>query len=201
MYAYFKGKITSILPNAIIIEVNGIGYQVIMANPYRFSSQVGQEARIWLYQAVSQDSIRLYGFSDEAEKDLFLHLISVSGIGPRSALSILSLGDHEGLIRAIDQADSQFLTKFPGVGKKTAQHVFLELKYKLKVEDVPQAAVLAASGRPGSVFRDVLDGLANLGYAEEECAPLVKKILHEEPDLDVTGALRAALKALAKGRS
>lgn len=66
---------------------------------------------------------------------------------------------------------------------------------------MPQAAVLAASGRPGSVFRDVLDGLANLGYAEEECAPLVKKILHEEPDLDVTGALRAALKALAKGRS
>ncbi len=70
-----------------------------------------------------------------------------------------------------------------------------------KVEDAPQAAALLAVGRPGSVFRDVLDGLANLGYAEEECAPLVKNLLHEEPDLDVTGALRAALKALARGRA
>ena len=92
------------------------------------------------------------------------------------------------------------LTRVSGIGKKTAQHVFLELKYKLKVEDVPQAAVLAPNGRPGSVFRDVLDGLSNLGYSEDECAPVVKNILLQEPDLDVTGALRAALKALARGR-
>ena len=118
-----------------------------------------------------------------------------------SALAILSIFRPDDLRRLVLEDDVLALTRVSGIGKKTAQHVFLELKYKLKVEDVPQAAVLAASGRPGSVFRDVLDGLANLGYAEEECAPLVKKILHEEPDLDVTGALRAALKALAKGRS
>ena len=122
-------------------------------------------------------------------------------VGARTALAILSIFRPDDLRRLVLEDDVLALTRVSGIGKKTAQHVFLELKYKLKVEDAPQAAALLAVGRPGSVFRDVLDGLANLGYAEEECAPLVKNLLHEEPDLDVTGALRAALKALARGRA
>ncbi|MDK6232972.1 Holliday junction branch migration protein RuvA [Aerococcus sanguinicola] len=196
MYAYFKGKITSILPNAIIIEVNGIGYQVIMANPYRFSSQVGQEARIWLYQAVSQDSIRLYGFSDEAEKDLFLHLISVSGIGPRSALSILSLDDHEGLIRAIDQADSQFLTKFPGVGKKTAQQIILDLQGKLTSDVEDKAASQAASASPSHpITQELEEALDSLGYSQRDIQRVVKQMDFDQV-ATTSDAIRQALRLM-----
>ena len=91
------------------------------------------------------------------------------------------------------------LTQVSGIGKKSAQHIFLELKYKLKVEDMPEAASLQL-GVPGSVYRDALTGLEGLGYAEAEAAPVLKNILHEEPDLEVSEALRAALKALARER-
>ncbi|WP_195866690.1 Holliday junction branch migration protein RuvA [Aerococcus sanguinicola] len=196
MYAYFKGKITSILPNAIIIEVNGIGYQVIMANPYRFSSQVGQEARIWLYQAVRQDSIRLYGFSDEAEKDLFLHLISVSGIGPRSALSILSLGDHEGLIRAIDQADSQFLTKFPGVGKKTAQQIILDLQGKLTSDVEGKTPAQAASTSPAHpIAQELEEALDSLGYSQRDIQRVLKQMDFDQV-ATTSDAIRQALRLM-----
>ena len=117
-----------------------------------------------------------------------------------SPLGILSIFRPDDLRRVVFEDDVLALTRVSGIGKKTAEHVFLELKYKLKVEDAPQAAALTTGSRPGSVFRDVLDGLGNLGYEPDECAPLVKKLLHEEPDLDVTGALRATLKALAKGK-
>lgn len=161
----------------------------------------GEQLALYTSLAVREDALELFGFASFEERQTFEVLVSISKVGARTALAILSIFRPDDLRRLVLEDDVLALTRVSGIGKKTAQHVFLELKYKLKVEDVPQAAVLAASGRPGSVFRDVLDGLANLGYAEEECAPLVKKILHEEPDLDVTGALRAALKALAKGRS
>ena len=92
------------------------------------------------------------------------------------------------------------LTRVSGIGKKTAQHIFLELKYKLKVEDLPAGMALAGGAAPGGVFRDALAGLGNLGYLEDEAAPVLKDVLKAEPDLDVAGALRAALKALARGR-
>jgi Holliday junction DNA helicase RuvA len=89
------------------------------------------------------------------------------------------------------------LTRVPGIGKKTAQHVFLELKYKLDLDAEP--AILPPAEGPASVFRDALGGLVNLGYAEEECVPLIKKILSENPDFDVADILKSTLKALAKG--
>ena len=135
------------------------------------------------------------------ELDLPAHtMASLPGRGESVALYTSLVVREDDLRRIVLEEDVDALTRVSGIGKKTAQHVFLELKYKLKVEDVPQAAVLAPNGRPGSVFRDVLDGLSNLGYSEDECAPVVKNILLQEPDLDVTGALRAALKALARGR-
>ena len=147
-----------------------------------------------------EDAQQLFGFATFEERQVFEVLLTISKVGARTALAILSLYRPDDLRRIVLEEDVDALTRVSGIGKKTAQHVFLELKYKLKVEDVPQAAVLAPNGRPGSVFRDVLDGLSNLGYSEDECAPVVKNILLQEPDLDVTGALRAALKALARGR-
>ena len=178
------------------------GYEVALpAHTLAALPDRGEPLALYTSLAVREDALELFGFASFEERQTFEVLVSISKVGARTALAILSIFRPDDLRRLVLEDDVLALTRVSGIGKKTAQHVFLELKYKLKVEDVPQAAVLAASGRPGSVFRDVLDGLANLGYAEEECAPLVKKILHEEPDLDVTGALRAALKALAKGRS
>lgn len=115
--------------------------------------------------------------------------------------AFLSIFRPDDLRRLVLEDDVLALTRVSGIGKKTAEHIFLELKYKLKVDDAPQAAALVGSGvRPGSVFRDVLDGLGNLGYSEDACAPMVKKILLEEPDLDVTGALRPRSRRWPRGR-
>jgi Holliday junction DNA helicase RuvA len=148
---------------------------------------------------VRQDAQELYGFPTWEERQTFLVLTSISKVGATTALAVLSLFRPEDLRRIVLEDDVLALTRVSGIGKKTAQHVFLELKYKLKVEDMPQAALLTGKGeRPGGVYRDALDGLGSLGYAEEEVAPAVRKVLRDEPDLDVAGVLRATLKALAK---
>lgn len=203
MIAYLEGRLAETWGNAcLIVTEGGVGYEVALpAHTLAALPGRGEQLALYTSLAVREDALELFGFASFEERQTFEVLVSISKVGARTALAILSIFRPDDLRRLVLEDDVLALTRVSGIGKKTAQHVFLELKYKLKVEDVPQAAVLAASGRPGSVFRDVLDGLANLGYAEDECAPLVKKILHEEPDLDVTGALRAALKALAKGRS
>ena len=129
----------------------------------------------------------------------FIVLTSISKVGARTALGILSAFRPDDLRRLVLEDDVLALTQVSGIGKKSAQHIFLELKYKLKVEDMPAAASLQL-GVPGSVYRDALTGLEGLGYAEAEAAPVLKNILHEEPDLEVSEALRAALKALARER-
>lgn len=202
MYAHIEGLVAEKSADGLVLDCGGVGYLLsVSRNTLAAAPAVGESMKCYTLLSVREDALELFGFASFEERQTFEVLVSISKVGARTALAILSIFRPDDLRRLVLEDDVLALTRVSGIGKKTAQHVFLELKYKLKVEDVPQAAVLAASGRPGSVFRDVLDGLANLGYAEEECAPLVKKILHEEPDLDVTGALRAALKALAKGRS
>lgn len=186
----------------LILTAGGVGYEVALPT-HTLAALPGKGEPVALFTslAVREDALELFGFATFEERQTFEVLVSISKVGARTGLAILSVYRPEDLRRLVLEEDVLSLTRVSGIGKKTAQHIFLELKYKLSVDDAPQAAVLAATGRPGSVYRDVLAGLANLGYAEEECAPLVKKILHAEPDLDVTGTLRAALKALAKGRA
>ena len=186
----------------LVVTQGGVGYAVAL--PMHTLSTLparGEQAAFYTSLAVREDALELFGFATFEERQTFEVLLSISKVGARTALAILSIYRPDDLRRIVLEDDVQALTRVSGIGKKTAEHVFLELKYKLKVEDAPQAAVLAVAGKPGSVFRDVLDGLANLGYERDECAPLVKKLLLDEPDLDVTGALRAALKALARGKA
>ena len=187
--------------SCIVVTRGGVGYELDLP-AHTMASLPGRGESVALYTSlvVREDAQQLFGFATFEERQVFEVLLTISKVGARTALAILSLYRPDDLRRIVLEEDVDALTRVSGIGKKTAQHVFLELKYKLKVEDVPQAAVLAPNGRPGSVFRDVLDGLSNLGYSEDECAPVVKNILLQEPDLDVTGALRAALKALARGR-
>ena len=203
MIAYVEGRLAQVWGNtALVVTQGGVGYAVgLPAHTLASLPGRGEAVAFYTSLAVREDAPELFGFASFEERQTFEVLGSISKVGARTALGILSIFRPDDLRRLVLEDDVLALTRVSGIGKKTAEHIFLELKYKLKVDDAPQAAALVGSGvRPGSVFRDVLDGLGNLGYSEDACAPMVKKILLEEPDLDVTGALRAALKTLAKGK-
>ena len=146
MYEYLTGLVTSVTPQYVVLEVGGIGYQLFVANPYRFQEDAEKPVRIYVYQAVRDDNISLFGFVDRAEKQLFLQLINVSGIGPKSALAILANPDHQGLIDAIANDNVGYLTKFPGIGKKTASQIVLDLKDK--VADITSTPLLSPAAGP-----------------------------------------------------
>ena len=147
MYEYLKGIITKITAKYIVLEVNCIGYILHVANPYAYSGQVNQEAQIYVHQVVREDAHLLYGFRSEDEKKLFLSLISVSGIGPVSALAIIAADDNAGLVQAIETKNITYLTKFPKIGKKTAQQMVLDLEGKVVVagDDLPAKVAVQAS--------------------------------------------------------
>ncbi|EOL45482.1 Holliday junction DNA helicase RuvA [Enterococcus phoeniculicola] len=197
MYEYIIGMVTFISPAYIVVENQGIGYQVAMGNPYRYSSKMNQEVKIYLHQVVREDAHLLYGFNQLEEKQLFLRLISVSGIGPKSALAIMANEDHEGLIRAVETSDVTYLIKFPGVGKKTAQQMVLDLKGKLG----ELAGEVAVENTPVSSENQALDealsALTALGYSDKECKR-VAKLLKEEPVMATDEYLRLGLKLMMK---
>ena len=193
MIAYIEGRLAEVCANAcVVVTEGGVGYEVYLP----------QQTRLQLPERgghVREDAQELFGFETWDERQTFIVLTSISKVGARTALGILSAFRPDDLRRLVLEDDVLALTQVSGIGKKSAQHIFLELKYKLKVEDMPAAASLQL-GVPGSVYRDALTGLEGLGYAEAEAAPVLKNILHEEPDLEVSEALRAALKALARER-
>jgi len=201
MIAYVEGRRAESTGNAcVVVTGSGVGYEIFLpTHALATLPDKGGHVAFHTCLMVREDAQELYGFPTWEERQTFIVLTSITKVGAKTALAVLSLFRPEDLRRIVLEDDVLALTRVSGIGKKTAQHVFLELKYKLKVEDMPQAAPLAAKGeRPGGVYRDALDGLGNLGYPEEEVVPLLRKILHTEPDLDVAGALRATLKELAK---
>ncbi|QTU83442.1 Holliday junction branch migration protein RuvA [Carnobacteriaceae bacterium zg-C25] len=194
MYDYIKGVLTAIHPTAITVEAGGIGYAVSVSNPYSFSSLLEQSIMIYTYQAVREDAITLYGFPTYDEKQLFLKLISVSGIGPKSALSILASQDAQGLMQAIENNDVTYLTKFPGVGKKTAGQLVLDLKGKLGavgVSETVEEEIISES----PVLDDVTQALLGLGYSNKEIR-LIMPTLKEQQHDSTQSALSAAFKLL-----
>lgn len=200
MYEYIIGKVTFINPYYIVMENNGIGYQLMVGNPYRYSSKIEQETKLYVYQVVREDAHTLYGFNDLDEKQLFLKLISVSGIGPKSALAIMASEDHGGLIHAIADEDVTYLTKFPGVGKKTAQQMILDLKGKLEELETSEKAVEAmvqAEVNTNQPLEEAKEALRALGYSDKE----VKRVLPKLEALESQATdeyLRLALKLMMK---
>ena len=196
MYEYLIGKITAINPHYIVVEVNGIGYQLQVANPFRYEENTTQ--KVYVYQAVRENDVTLYGFYDLAEKQLFLKLISVSGIGPKSALAILATNDQGGFVAAINADDEAYLTKFPSIGKKTAKQIILDLKGKMDDIETPTPMVdqqnLALDfDNEQPYLKEALEAMLSLGYTKTE----VKKVSQKLKDFqaDSTDAyLSAALK-------
>lgn len=199
MIAYLEGRLAETWEDAcLLVTESGVGYEVgLPAHTCAALPERGRPVALYISHVIREDAQELYGFATFEERQTFRALLSISKVGARTALSILSLYRPGDLRRVAAEEDVTALTRVPGIGKKTAQHILLELKYKLKTAELP-AALSAA--RPSAVFRDAVDGLINLGYPEEECAALVRELLKESPDLDVGEVLRAALKTLGKGR-
>ncbi|MBS4217026.1 Holliday junction branch migration protein RuvA [Bacillus sp. FJAT-49711] len=193
MYEYIKGSIEYTGPEYIVIENNGIGYQVLTPNPYVFSGKQGMQTIIYTYQHVREDIIALYGFSTIEEKLMFRKLIGVSGIGPKGALAILAYGEPSQVIRAIENEDEKFLVKFPGVGKKTARQMILDLKGKLhdvaydespNLFTVEEQKPVSAKNKAEEALEEALLALTALGYSDRELKKIAPKLKDKEMTTD-----------------
>ena len=195
MYEYLNGELAHILPTAIVIDVHGVGYQVVFANPYRLQDSLKKQIKVLVQQVVREDSITLYGFISSEERELFQRLISVSGIGPKSAMSILANDDTEGFVNAVESGNVTYLTKFPGVGKKTAQQIILDLKGKF--EAVPEETTKAVVSTNQATLEEAKEALLGLGYSSKEITKIWKSLEAATPST-TQEALKVAFKLLMK---
>ena len=197
MYEYIKGILTKITAKYIVVETAGIGYLLHVANPYAYSGKMNQEVHVYLHQVVREDTHLLYGFATEEEKQLFLNLISVSGIGPVSALAIIAADDNAGLVQAIESKNITYLTKFPKIGKKTAQQMVLDLegKINLDLEDAP-AQTKAKVTEENQALEEAMEAMLALGYKATELKK-IKKFFEGTSDT-AENYIKSALKMLVK---
>ncbi|MCR2820522.1 Holliday junction branch migration protein RuvA [Lederbergia panacisoli] len=203
MYEYIKGSIEHTGPEYIVIENNGIGYQVLTPNPYVFSNKQGIQTIIYTYQHVREDIIALYGFATMEEKLMFRKLIGVSGIGPKGALAILAYGEPTQVIRAIENEDEKFLVKFPGVGKKTARQMILDLKGKLQdivYDETPNLFTeektnsISVKNEMNEALEEALLALSALGYSDRELKKIAPKL--EDKEMTTDQYIKQALQML-----
>lgn len=182
MYAYISGKITNVNPKNIVIENNGIGYMIIVPNPFIFTLE--DSIKVYTHQIIKEDSNNIYGFKTTDEKQLFLKLLNVSGIGPKSALSMLASGTVEGITNAINSGDSLYLKKFPGIGNKSSQQIILDLAGKIDFKSNEIKDCINNS--------DTYEALISLGYKKREVEKALKSI---DNSLDTETKIKLALKS------
>ena len=186
MYSYIYGKITDIKGSYIVLDNNGIGYMIYTPNPYVFNE--GSEYKVYLYQQVREDDLSLYGFRTEEEKDMFLKLISVKGLGPKMALPILATGSINGIIDAVERENLIYLKKFPKIGDKVAKQMILDLKGKL-------GAISTLDLELSNSYDELTEVLKGLGYKEKEFKSIIPKV---DSKLSIEDQVKEALKLLLK---
>lgn len=204
MYAYLKGTVAWKTADRIVVEVSGVGYNVYVSpgRIYDFP-EYGEEVKVYTYTGVREDAINLYGFVTLEELELFKLLISVSGIGPKGGLAMLSVMSVDDIRYAIMTGDAKLLAKAPGVGKKTAERVIIDLKDKINAQDFEESvsgAVLEKSLMEHPKARDAADALVALGYSGKEAKHAVEQAFRElevqsgEDAISSDQLLKAALK-------
>lgn len=202
MIGYLKGVISHIFVNSCFIDVHGVGYRTYAPASTLDTLCVGQEAMLYTYMSVREDAIVLYGFATQDEYDLFMLLIGVNGVGPKVALGILSAGTADSFRLAVHQKDIKGLTKMPGIGKKTAERIVLELQDKIGpvASEDAGAADLGNSAALGlsDILAETLAALTSLGYSEQEVLPVAES--HLSGCTTVEQLLKETLKALGSGR-
>jgi Holliday junction DNA helicase RuvA len=186
MIAFLRGNLLSKKPENVIIDVSGVGYMILVPlNTLSLLPDEGNNISLHIYTHVREDTLQLYGFSSEDEKKIFITLIGITGIGPKMALNILSGISHDDLIRAIETEDVAYLCRIPGLGKKTAHRLILELKEKLPSSREPA----------DRIFEDTLSALVNLGYKKTVARQSLEKA-YRKGFHDIEGLLKEALKHL-----
>lgn len=202
MIGYLRGVVTHLFKDACYVDVHGVGYRVYVPTTTRQLLVEGEESTLFTYLNVREDAMQLYGFSTEDEYELFILLISVSGIGPKVGLGILSGMTPEAFKLAILNGQVAQLTKLPGIGKKSAERLVLELKDKLaKMTTISVntvAAVQPIGITVGGPAGEAIDGLVALGYAQNEVETIVERL--DDGTRDVPALIKAALAEIGKGR-
>ena len=203
MIAYIKGIVTHRLVEAVYVNVHDVGYRVYVPSSVQSQLQVGEETCLYTYTNVREDAIQLYGFLTIEDYELFLMLISVSGVGPKLGLGILSAISPDQFVGLIISGDTKGLQKLPGIGKKSAERLVLELKDKIESLSIagtftPSGTISALVKAPVGITEEVVEALMALGYSAQEVQPVVQDVYdgtQEVPEL-----LKQVLAALGKGR-
>lgn len=186
MYDFLIGKIEYIYNDSIGLNVSNIGYKIFTSNPYRFENE-SNEVKIFIHQVVRETEISLYGFANVEDRELFLKLITVNGIGPKSALAIIAYGDLDGLVYAIETENINYLTQYPGVGPKSAKMISATLKGKLNAKD--------EVGSVQNELSDAVQALLALGFSNKDIIK-VEKELSGIKDLTTDEYIKKGLKIL-----
>ena len=186
MYVYIKGTITEIGSNYVIIDNNNIGYIIYVPNPYSYS--LDDYTTIYTYTCIKEDEHSLYGFKNREEKDLFLKLISVKGVGPKMALPIIATGSMTGIADAVERENILYLKKFPKIGDKVAKQIILDLKGKI-------TSTNTGLFKTEDTNVELMEVLQGLGYKQSDIKKVLPKVNY---DLSLENQIKEALKLLLK---
>ena len=197
MIAFLRGQVIEKHPDRLIIDVQGVGYDVLVPlSTYYNVGEVGAAVALRVHTHVREDALQLFGFLTVLEEQLFRRLIGISGIGPKLALAVLSGIDASELIHSIQSGDVARLTRIPGIGKKTAERIVLELKDR--VANLAVSPATGAAGSPNRLQDDLVSALVNLGYHRPLAEKAVDSTLKSKDDLTLEDALRFALRELMR---
>lgn len=194
MYYYIKGTLVQKSENYIVVDANGVGYMINTSlTTLNNLDSTGREVTVYTYLNVREDAMELYGFSTQEEKNMFIHLISVSGVGPKAALSILSVATPAKFAVAVVTNDIKTITKASGVGPKLAQRVILELKDKLKTEELGLDGDEAVAFDASDNISEAVSALVVLGYSPSDAQKAVSKV---DASMEVEDIIKKALSSL-----
>lgn len=199
MIGMLRGKVWEIQSERLVLDVHGVGYLLTVPYGLLAKSCPGQDLVVYTHVVRREDDLSLYGFSSLAEKQLFLEMLSVSGIGPKAAISILSTFGAVQIESAIASENLNLLTKVPGIGKKTAQRLILELKEKFKGQVSPPTGGESFSSPSPHTHSEALQTLLALGFGVEEAKQVLRQVLKDSGDLTTEDQVKKALRLLAGG--
>lgn len=198
MIASVRGEVLEIALDHVVLEAAGVGYRLNVTPATIATLRRGAQARLVTAMIVREDSMTLYGFHDSESRELFGLLQTVSGVGPRLAMAVLAVLEPEALRKALAEENVSALTRVPGIGKRGAERMVVELRDK--VEAVPAAAGSAAGAATGPMREQIVEALVGLGFPLKQAEPATDSVLAAAPDADTSRALRSALALLGKTR-